>query len=288
MNSINKSSDEKKAAISSASSSLVTDSSSLVDLKAEVFRKQQEASFNKLHSGALRLKSKDKNISNKDKIWSKKNAGLTSREKKDLKVEDEKQKRIASALEDKAKLYDKLRSGEIDNDGRYLVNFDKNNKKDDSSDEDNFKYDTDQPINDGEQWVEYKDALGRSRMAMKKDIPDLISRDRNLNVAANPNYDTVQSNDINIPNNLEYNDKTMLSEDMRREMLRQKWEKEEEENLKKTKLHYKDVLFDEARTHGAAFYNFSRSEMDRANEMENLKEMHKETEKGNHNSFVKF
>merc|ERR1719322_161128 len=114
---------------------------------------------------------------------------------------------------------------------------------------------------------------------MKKDIPDLISRDRNLNVAANPNNDTVQSNDINIPNNLEYNDKTLLSEDMRRELLRQKWEKEEEENLKKTKLHYKDVLFDEARTHGAAFYNFSRSEMDRANEMENLKEMHKETEK---------
>ena len=124
-------------------------------------------------------------------------------------------------------------------------------------------------------------------MAMKKDLPELISRDKNLNVAPNVNNDTVQSNDMKLTNNSDYDDKTMLSEDMRREMLRQKWEKEEEENLKKTKLHYKDVLFDEARTHGAAFYNFSRSETDRANEMENLKEMHKETEKGNIKNFIK-
>ena len=53
----------------------------------------------------------------------------------------------------------------------------------------------------------------------------------------------------------------MMSEDMRRDLLRQKWEQEEEENLKKTKLHYRDVLYDEARTHGAAFYNFSRFDM---------------------------
>ena len=51
---------EQKASISSISSSLATDSSSLVDLKAEVFRKQQEASFNKLHGGALKLKIREK------------------------------------------------------------------------------------------------------------------------------------------------------------------------------------------------------------------------------------
>ena len=52
----------------------------------------------------------------------------------------------------------------------------------------------------------------------------------------------------------------LISEAGRRELLRQKWEKEEEENIKKSKLHYNDVLFDEARTHGAAFYGFSRDE----------------------------
>ena len=55
----------------------------------------------------------------------------------------------------------------------------------------------------------------------------------------------------------------LLSEDGRREILRQKWEKEEEENMKKKDLHYGDVLYDEARTHGAAFYNFSRDETSR-------------------------
>jgi hypothetical protein len=46
-------------------------------------------------------------------------------------------------------------------------------------------------------------------------------------------------------------------------MIRKKWEKDEEENMKKPDLHYGDVLFNEARTHGAAFYNFSRDEATR-------------------------
>merc|ERR1711962_326547 len=54
--------------------------------------------------------------------------------------------------------------------------------------------------------------------------------------------------------------------------------KEEEENLRKTKLHYREVLYDEARTHGAAFYNFSRDETKRTEELDNLEAMHKETE----------
>ena len=271
---------QQKPSISSISSSLATDSSSLVDLKAEVFRKQQEAAFNKVHSGALRLKTREK-VKNKDKIWSKQNAGLTTREKKDLEIKDERQKRVASALEDKARLYDKLSSGEAEHDGRYLVNFNKTNKLQNSSDEeDEFKYNLDEPMNEGEKWIEYKDALGRTRMAMKKDLPELISRDKQLNVVPIPQNDMNNTNNTNASNMSNTEDKTLLSEDMRRELLRQKWEKEEEENLKKTKLHYKDVLFDEARTHGAAFYNFSRNETERASEMENLQEMHKETENG--------
>ena len=91
---------------------LATDCSSLVDLKAEVFRKQQEARFNKnkaaSSSGKGNLKENDliffilviflityafpddkaggsSRDGNKDAIWSKQNAGLTQREKKDLK-----------------------------------------------------------------------------------------------------------------------------------------------------------------------------------------------------------
>ena len=52
---------------------------------------------------------------------------------------------------------------------------------------------------------------------------------------------------------------------------------EEEENLRKKDTHYGDVLFDEARTHGAGFYKFSRNESDRHTERENLDSIHKET-----------
>ena len=43
-----------------------------------------------------------------------------------------------------------------------------------------------------------------------------------------------------------------------------------------------DVLFDEARTHGAGFYRFSRDENVRAAEQEELKDMHEETKKVTH------
>jgi hypothetical protein len=76
-----------------------------------------------------------------------------------------------------------------------------------------------------------------------------------INFNQNKNDDSDSSDNEKFPE--------LLSEDGRREILRQKWEKEEEENMKKTDIHYNDVLFDEARTHGAAFYSFSRDEATR-------------------------
>ena len=47
---------------------------------------------------------------------------------------------------------------------------------------------------------------------------------------------------------------------MRMDLLRQKWEEQEVENLTKANLHYSDVRFDEARAHVAIFYNFCHGE----------------------------
>ena len=110
-------------------------------------------------------------------------------------------------------------------------------------------------------------------MAMKKDLDELKSRDKDLQrdggsrqpSSPPPQPGTASAEDT----------PDMMSEDMRRDLLRQKWEQEEEENLRKTKLHYRDVLYDEARTHGAAFYNFSRDETKRTEELDNLEAMHK-------------
>ena len=174
-------------------------------------------------------------------------------------------------------------------DGRFLVNFNKSHDNELSSEDENNSqqyFGHDHPQNESEAWVEYKDSLGRTRMAMAKDLPDLISQDKSLKQTVHKQNDnnivpTATNSASSKPATKEHEiEPSLLSEDMRRELLRQKWEQEEEENLKKTKIHYKDVLFDEARTHGAAFYNFSRNEAERTDEMEHLKDMHKETEKG--------
>ncbi len=261
---------------------LLSDSSSLVDLKAEVFRKHQEAKFNRLHGkatpGVVSTSNKDK----KEQIWSKKNAGLTAREKKDLARSEEERRdeaRVREALERKAKLYDKLKEGggrggdDVDDD-RFLVNFNRQEGSDDSDEDLRERF---YPAADeGERWVEYTDSLGRTRTCMKKDLEELKRRDRELSVDVAGRGEGHEGRGGRVGEVGE--DMDLLSEDMRRELLRQKWEKEEEENLKKRNVHYQDVLFDEARTHGAGFYRFSKDEATRAGEQEELERLHKETE----------
>ena len=259
---------------------LLSDSSSLVDLKAEVFRKHQEAKFNRLHgkdaSGYVASSSKDRG----DQIWSKKNAGLTLREKRDLDRSEEERRddaRVKEALERKAKLYDQLKDAGGGEEGadadRFLVRFEKNGE-DSEEEEDTLSMapPRDYPArNDGEKFVEYTDSLGRTRTCMKKDLPDLKRQDRELSV--DHTEGTVRRPADEVGAGMD-----MLSEDMRRELLRQKWEKEEEENLRKRNLHYQDVLYDEARTHGAGFYRFSKDEATRADQQDELEQLHKETE----------
>uniref|UniRef100_A0A8C0JYQ0 Coiled-coil domain containing 174 n=1 Tax=Canis lupus dingo TaxID=286419 RepID=A0A8C0JYQ0_CANLU len=82
------------------------------------------------------------------------------------------------------------------------------------------------PVKNG--WVDYVDSLGRSRRCMKKDLPDLLEMDKNL-----------QGRLFVSP----ANEKTLLSEDMRKELQRQQWEEEEREALKRPMgpIHYEDI-----------------------------------------------
>ncbi len=245
---------------------LLSDSSSLVDLKAEVFRKHQEAKFNKLHGKSAptfaHANAKDRG----EQIWSKKNAGLTTREKRDLQERSEEELRVREALDRKAKLYDELKNGGGASDDRFLVQFN-HNREDDDDDGGDGHYPEADP---GEAWVEYTDSLGRTRTCMKKDLDWIKRQDRELSQAADERSAQGPSQIPNEPD--------LLSEDMRRELLRQKWEKEEEQNLTKRNVHYQDVLFDEARTHGAGFYRFSKDESTRHDQQEELNQLHKETE----------
>ena len=103
---------------------------------------------------------------------------------------------------------------------------------------------------------------------MKKDLPSLKEQDKEI----------VREDDEEqeIGQGLRKEDPDMLSEDMRMDILRQKWEQQEMENLEKDTVHYTDVRFDEARNHGAGFYKFSKDEK-RNQEQNTLRKTHEET-----------
>ena len=229
--------------MATASKQLNSDSTSLVDLKAEVSRKRNEAFHNKAHGRHKANVSTEQ--TKKTNIWSKSNIGVIKRSMEAAEQERKERIKVQASLEQKAAIYDKLKQGQyVDKDSVFLVDFE-----------------DDREVNEDEEWVEYVDALGRTRTCMKSELTEMKSRDLETFGEAGK---------------LEV-EKSLLSEDMRRDLLRQKWEQEEEENLKKTNLHYKDILYDEARTHGAAFYNFSRNEAERMEQMDNLDNLHKET-----------
>ncbi|XP_042535864.1 coiled-coil domain-containing protein 174 [Dipodomys spectabilis] len=264
--------------------------SSLVDLKAELFRKQEEFKQEKLlkDSGVL---GKPKTTNKKPGIWNKQNTGISNRAEKDVEQKIEEQKTLDKArekLEEKAKLYEKMTKGDfIDEEveDMYLVDFTqkiidrrremeafgvdreslKGIERDDDEDGDNLpERDIPPPQDPSEEWVDYVDSLGRSRRCMRKDLPDLLEMDKNL-----------QGRLFVSP----ANEKTLLSEDMRKELQRQQWEEEEREALKKPvgPVHYEDIRENEARQLGVGYFAFAQDKELRNKQMKTLEMLREQT-----------
>ncbi|XP_066182725.1 coiled-coil domain-containing protein 174 isoform X2 [Sylvia atricapilla] len=175
---------------------------------------------------------------------------------------------IRKKLEEKAKLYEKMTKGDFpdeETEDLYLVDFTqkiidkqhevqelhqseaagKTSERDTDEEEIQPEADIPPPEDPDEEWVDYVDFLGRSRRCMKKDLPSLLKIDQELQGKR-------QEPDGN----------TLLSEDMRRELQRQQWEKEEEEALRKPMgpIHYEDIRENEARQLGVGYFAFSRDQ----------------------------
>ena len=252
---------------------LQADSTSLADLKAELHRKKGEAQNNKVKGNFRPEKASD--AEKKTNIWSKKNTGLIIRMQRDMekrKEEERSYERAKYMLEKKTRLYESMKKGKGNSSiaDNFLVNFNggiEDDEEEDLADLVNMDY----PARvSGEEWVEYTDALGRTRNCMKKDLPALQRQDKDMVRQEEEEQETGEG--------LRKEEPDMLSADMRMDLLRQKWEQQEMENLTKESLHYSDVRFDEARTHGAGFYNFSGEEDKRIQEQKTLRKLHEETD----------
>eukprot|EP00057_Strongylocentrotus_purpuratus_P032071 XP_786551.2 PREDICTED: coiled-coil domain-containing protein 174 [Strongylocentrotus purpuratus] len=268
------------------SSKINVNASSLVGLKAELFKKQEQLKRDRLQPGGSTSSNKNRHgESKKPSIWNKKNSGVQGRAEKDLEQLAEERDELDNArnkLEAKAMFYEKMtKEGYLpdgDSEERFLVDFERKalDKKE------AFKHrveeleneeDIPPPANPGEEWVNYTDTLGRSRRCMRKDLPNLISMDKKLNpqVYNEPEKKHVEEKKDDLPD--------LMSNDMYREMLRKKWEEEEEEAAKGplVSTHFQNVKYDEVRDMGVGYFDFSKDKNQRNQQMETLQLLRDET-----------
>lgn len=241
--------------------------SSLVGLKAELLRKQTEVKETKLKTESVNTLPQ---LSGKKRI-KKTVAEDTKKITKDVKdVEDiASHKKSKLMLEAKARLYERLKRSKTDN-NKFLVDF----KNKDESDEESVDEEISKqyPIEPDENWVEYQDCFGRTRRCLREDLPHMQRKDDLIK------HEIMKGNidDGRVDNKEEY---IVQEKEPEIEIMRRKWEEQTQKLADKTDIHYQDILFDEARTHGVGYYAFSQDEEERAKQQENLANLRKETEK---------
>lgn len=239
--------------------------SSLVGLKAELLRKQTEIKDAKAkEDGQPRVP--------KPKVKSKK-PREPKIEPKYTEIEDVatlKKSRIM--LEAKSMLYDKLKKSGGDETRNYLVDF---GQKSDDSDDEFYKEDDYEDANSDpeDDWVEYQDCFGRTRKCLRRDLPKMREKDNLVkrDIMKEPETENRREKSPEPP-------VIMPEKEPEIEIMRKKWEEQMERLAEKTDIHYQDVLFDEARTHGVGYYGFSQNEEERARQQESLAKLRKETE----------
>ncbi|XP_064461635.1 coiled-coil domain-containing protein 174-like [Ornithodoros turicata] len=270
--------------------------SSLIDLKAELLRKQEALKQQRLKGP----KEKGVNLEHKSSksIWDRPKAPAKERAKKDdiqdISQENEDLQRSRAALEHKAKLYEQLTSGRVMPDDEqnelYMVNFqqkavdfikDKKVQMECSVSEEEAKAEKESNMPSAnyeeldkklsgteEDWIDYTDSLGRSRRCLRKDLPELIASDEHLTGKAG----TVEGD---VPERTAQ----FLAFEATREHLREEWEAKEAENAFKGDIHYGDVRFQEAREHGVGFYDLSGDAAERKKQLELLNKLRDQTVK---------
>ncbi|XP_063225675.1 coiled-coil domain-containing protein 174 [Bacillus rossius redtenbacheri] len=262
--------------------------SSLVSLKAELARKQEEV--NRAKSEAKNTFAKLPSHPKKQTVLTRKNAGVDNRNATDcveIETDEDDLKKSRAALEVKSKLYDRLSrqssSAETD-DRQFLVDFEQKSREDkrcigseDPEEEVDQHY-----SDDDDDWAEYTDCLGRTRRCLREDLSFVKEKDAKLaeslghgpgpGRASPPAPEQSEEEPPPAPQ-----PELSSAAAAKREEMRRRWEEQELRLRDKTDVHYQDVLFDEARAHGVGYYGFSGDEAERRAQQEALARLRQET-----------
>ncbi|XP_017036705.1 coiled-coil domain-containing protein 174 [Drosophila kikkawai] len=288
--------------------------SSLLSLKAELLRKQHEVRLAKASKPSAtefrpNRESRDKE---KSKDHGYKAVGKSGDDAKVYEAEDHAQlDKSRRVLEAKSKFYDRMSrsGGSLNSDDNCLVMF--NRKKQEEchqlpqksetrqrqSSSSSSSGDEDEGHEDDE--VEYVDCLGRTRKCLRKELSAAKRRDRQLAESMPERLDQTKANWMidtkgsHVQNSEDENDgdgepsygppppesvfSDALSTMTKHDEQRLNWERKEQENFDKPDVHYQDVFFDEARTHGVGYYAFSTDEAERKQQQIALEEARRAT-----------
>jgi len=287
----------------------------LADLQAELLRKKSELKTKipvSAEGNYIRAEKRDKTTSGSSgSIFGKKNKGVDARVEKDAEQKAEEDKNFENArkkLEMKAKMYDKLARGEngvLDNDQtgledrvmvdfqqKALDHFQEQKAKIEAIREEEEKKKKIKDLGNGK--VEFTDSLGRTRIVDKAAVKDLMDMDKDMRrdlseEESNPHSTfqrmkfikstEFQETDDSVTKGPEakMKERLLVSSDMQREEMRQKWEEEEQALMSKGDVHYQDVQFDEVRDLGTGYFAFSTSEREREKQKEDLTDIREET-----------
>ncbi|KAI5645785.1 hypothetical protein NE865_02055 [Phthorimaea operculella] len=264
--------------------------STLLSLKAELLKKQEEVKGKK-HLPQHNLQSfKPPPAKPSEKVPK---GGIHTKKtfKDSLQAVDteeiEAYKKTKAALEKKAELYEHLSNpvGDSELSSRYLVDFGSKKQQaieDPPPDKIDAPDDTSCDVDDDDDsdWTEYTDCLGRTRKCLKSDLALFKEKDQQLMKGI-----TKESNPVPLEHPREIEEKKHVEKPLLvqktndyLQSLREKWEQKERELLAKDKdIHYQDLLFDEARMHGVGYFAFSTDEKVRREQMEELLARREET-----------
>ncbi|XP_017103795.2 coiled-coil domain-containing protein 174 [Drosophila bipectinata] len=285
--------------------------SSLLSLKAELLRKQHEVKLAKATKVTASEFRPIKMTTEKEKLKSKnpdyKKIGTSEDGSKVYEAEDTLElERSRRVLEAKSKYYERMSrsGGSLNSDDHCLVMFNRK-KQEEGQEVRSQRYSphrtpsrsSSEDEGDDDDEVEYIDCLGRTRKCQRKDLAEAKRRDEELGRTMPQRLDQSKANwmiDTQGTKNDEDKDEEpsygppapesicsdAVSTMTKHDEQRMNWEIKEQENFEKPDVHYQDVFFDEARTHGVGYYAFSTDEAERKQQQAELEEARKATAEG--------
>eukprot|EP00035_Acanthoeca_spectabilis_P006226 m.122109 g.122109 ORF g.122109 m.122109 type:complete len:369 (+) comp13408_c0_seq3:390-1496(+) len=265
--------------------------SSLVDLKVELAKKQREFRSQALNPQRGKAATKGPAF-----LREAANAGVAARNARDREASVEESKdfdKSRRALEAKAVLYDRIQKhGELTEEEaeQFLVDFE---AKLDDAPSGNEAGAADPPPpppheESEDDWVSYKDAFGRDRRCLRKDLQVRLNAEKDvllgqLDGVPPPPPPPPSGGPPSQPAGLSRGGAPeLLSADMRRELERKQWEAEalaaaEGRSGPVGPVHFQAVVPGEIRQLGTGYYNFSTDAEQRANQMDSLNTLRSQT-----------